>query len=459
MKYRGVLGEYAAFWELLLRIADALAVLASGWLASVIYLGGLPDSPGYTLGLILAVLLCLVIFPSFGLYRAWRGISLGEEMQTLTMAWLTTFGVLTFFAFVTKTGPDFSRVWFLIWLGLGGGILLAGRIVLRIFQRQMRLRGFNLRRLIIVGSSEMTERLTRRLADNPWTGLVVAASFSAEETVAPDFTALLARIRAGNIDQVWIAVPLKEEERIHQVQHALRHTTVDIRYVPDISSFSLLNHSVSDIAGLPVINLSSSGMDSLDRLAKTVEDKLLALLIVFLTSPLMLLVAVGVKLTSPGPVFFRQQRAGLGGETISVLKFRSMVVHAESSGKLTQARQGDPRVTPLGAFLRRTSLDELPQFFHVLTGEMSIVGPRPHALEHNEQYKALVDRYMARHKIKPGITGWAQINGYRGETDTLEKMQKRVEYDLHYIENWSLWLDLKIIGLTIARGFVDRNAY
>lgn len=459
MKYRGVLGEYAAFWELLLRIADALAVLASGWLASVIYLGGLPDSPGYTLGLILAVLLCLVIFPSFGLYRPWRGISLGEEMQTLTLAWLTTFGVLTFFAFVTKTGPDFSRLWFLIWLGLGGGILLAGRIVLRIFQRQMRRRGFNLRRLIIVGSPEMTERLTRKLADNPWTGLVVAASFSAEETVAPDFTALLARIRAGNIDQVWIAVPLKEEERIHQVQYALRHTTVDIRYVPDISSFSLLNHSVSDIAGLPVINLSSSGMDSLDRLAKTVEDKLLALLIVLLTSPLMLLIAVGIKLTSPGPVFFRQQRAGLGGETITVLKFRSMVVHAESPGKLTQARQGDPRITPLGALLRRTSLDELPQFFNVLTGEMSIVGPRPHALEHNEQYKALVDRYMARHKIKPGITGWAQVNGYRGETDTLEKMQKRVEYDLHYIENWSLWLDLKIIGLTIARGFADRNAY
>jgi Undecaprenyl-phosphate glucose phosphotransferase len=459
MKYRGVLSEYAAFWEVLLRIADALAVLASGWLASVIYLDGLPDSPGYTLGLILAVLLCLVIFPSFGLYRAWRGISLGEEMRTLSMAWLTTFGTLTFFAFVTKTGPDFSRGWFLIWLSLGWCILLAGRVVLRLFQRHMRRRGFNLRRVLTVGGPEMTDRLIRQLADNPWAGLVVAASFPAGEADDPDCAGLVARVRAGDIDQVWIAVPLKEESSIHRVQHALRHTTVDIRYVPDISSFALLNHSVSDIAGLPVINLSSSGMDSLDLLIKAVEDRFLALLIVILTSPLMLLIAIGVKLSSPGAALFRQQRSGLGGETITVLKFRSMVTHSESSGQVTQARPGDSRVTPFGAFLRRTSLDELPQFFNVLAGDMSIVGPRPHALEHNEQYKALVDRYMARHKIKPGITGWAQVNGYRGETDTLEKMQRRVEHDLFYIENWSLGLDIKIILKTIVKGIRDPNAY
>jgi Undecaprenyl-phosphate glucose phosphotransferase len=459
MKYRGVLSEFAAFWEMLLRLADAVAVIASGWLAAVIYIGGLPDSPGYTLGLILAALLCLVIFPSFGLYRAWRGYSLGEEMRTLSLAWLTTFGALTFFAFATKTGPEFSRAWFLIWLSLGWCLLLASRVVLRLVQRRMRRRGFNLRRIAIVGGPEMTEHVTRQLADNPWAGLVVAASFPLDETDDPGFARLLARVRGGDIDQVWIAVPLKEESTIHQVQHVLRHTTVDLRYVPDISSFALLNQSVSNVAGLPVINLSASGMDGLDKLVKAVEDRVLALAIIVLTSPLMLLIAVGVKFSSPGPVLFRQQRSGLGGETITVLKFRSMVVHSEESGHVTQARQGDPRITPLGAFLRQTSLDELPQFFNVLSGDMSIVGPRPHALEHNEQYKALVDRYMARHKIKPGITGWAQVNGYRGETDTLEKMQKRVEYDLHYMENWSLWLDIKIIALTIVRGFVNHNAY
>lgn len=459
MKYRGILSEYAALWEMLLRLADALAVLASGWLASVIYLGGLPNSPGYTLGLILAVLLCLVIFPSFGLYRAWRGISLGAEMRTLSLAWLTTFGALTFFAFVTKTGPDFSRGWFLIWLSLGWSVLLAGRVVLRLFQRQLRRRGFNLRRIAIVGGPEMTERLIQQLADNPWAGFVVAAGFTTEEADDPGFSRLVARVRNGDIDQVWIAVPLKEESTIHQVQQALRHTTVDVRYVPDISSFTLLNHSVSEIAGLPVINLSSSGMDSLDQLIKAIEDRFLALLIVILTSPLMLLIAIGVKLSSPGPVLFRQQRSGLGGETITVLKFRSMMAHVEPSGQVTQARRNDPRITPFGAFLRRTSLDELPQFFNVLVGDMSIVGPRPHAIEHNEQYKVLVDRYMARHKIKPGITGWAQVNGFRGETDTLEKMQKRVQHDLYYIENWSLWLDLRIIALTLVKGLSTPEAY
>jgi putative colanic acid biosynthesis UDP-glucose lipid carrier transferase len=366
---------------------------------------------------------------------------------------------LTFFAFVTKTGPDFSRGWFLIWLSLGWVVLLAGRIVLRLFQRSMRQRGFNLRRVAIVGSPSMMEHLATRLADTPWAGLVVAASFSATDGEDTGFADLVARVRDGGIDQVWIALPLREEATIHHVQHALRHTTVDIRYVPDISSFTLLNHSVSEIAGLPVINLSSSGLDSLDRLTKIIEDRVLALLIILVCSPLMLLIAMGVKLSSPGPVLFRQKRSGLGGETITILKFRSMMMHTEPAGGVTQARRDDPRVTSFGSFLRRTSLDELPQFFNVLAGDMSIVGPRPHAVEHNEQYKVLVSSYMARHKIKPGITGWAQVNGFRGETDTLEKMQKRVEHDLHYIENWSLGLDLKIIALTLVKGFSTPDGY
>ena len=183
------------------------------------------------------------------------------------------------------------------------------------------------------------------------------------------------------------------------------------------------------------------------------------MLILLLISPVLLVVAIGVKLSSPGPVFFRQQRNGWGGKPIHVLKYRSMVVHQEAVGTVTQASKQDARITAFGAFLRRTSLDELPQFWNVMTGEMSIVGPRPHAVAHNDQYKVLVDDYMLRHRVKPGITGWAQINGYRGETDTLDKMQKRVEYDLYYIEHWSVWLDLKIIALTVFKGFVNKNAY
>lgn len=468
MRFRGVLKDYATLWEILLRLADVSVVLSTGWIASVIYLGALPRTPEYSMGLILALLICLIVFPGFNVYRAWRGLSLGAEIRALSLAWLATLGSLTFLAFVTKTGPEFSRGWFLIWLCLGWTALVAGRAVLRAILHHLRQRGYNSRRIVVVGAPLVVQDVTERLRRNPWLGFQIAASFPvprprefATENPDPDdeLKSLAEFVAENHIDQVWIAVPLKEESVLHQIQSVLRYTTADLRYIPDISSFKLLNHSISEIAGLPVINLSSSGMDATDRLVKAIEDRVLALLFLILTSPLMLLIAIGVKLSSPGPILFRQQRSGLGGVPITVLKFRSMVIHAEAPGQVTQARQDDPRITPFGAFLRRTSLDEFPQFFNALRGDMSIVGPRPHALEHNEQYKALVDRYMARHMIKPGITGWAQVNGYRGETDTLEKMQKRVEYDLYYMENWSLWFDLKIIGLTVITGFRNANVY
>jgi putative colanic acid biosynthesis UDP-glucose lipid carrier transferase len=200
-------------------------------------------------------------------------------------------------------------------------------------------------------------------------------------------------------------------------------------------------------------------MDGPARFIKRTEDILIGGLISLLILPVCLGIAIAIKATSPGPVVFKQYRTGINGKKFKVYKFRSMVVHQEHNGDVTQAKKNDARITPIGAFLRRTSLDELPQFFNVLQGRMSLVGPRPHALAHNEYYKDLVESYMQRHKVKPGITGWAQVNGYRGETDTLDKMQKRVEYDLWYIDNWSLWLDLKIIFLTVFKGFINKNAY
>lgn len=474
MRYRGVLKEYATLWETLLRASDASVVVLSGWLASVIYLGGMPQLAGYRIGMVLAVLLCLIMFPAFGMYKVWRGRSIVDEIWTITLAWSATLVVLTLFAFLTKTGPEFSRGWFLIWLGMGWVLLACSRTILRSVLHALRRRGFNQRRVVVVGSREKVDELTAWLAEAPWTGLVVigaispqpaspdgcpAAAMAAGQPSETDDLADLAQLAREGVEQVWVAVPLRDEATIHRVQYALRHSTVDVRYVPDISSFQLLNHAIVEVAGIPMISLSSSGMDGMDQMVKSVEDLVLASLILLLVSPIMFLVAAGVKLSSPGPALFRQRRLGMGGEEITVLKFRSMVMHAEPAGRITQAHKGDARITGFGAFLRRTSLDELPQFLNVLKGEMSIVGPRPHALEHNEQYKTLVEGYMARHKIKPGITGWAQINGYRGETDTLLKMQKRIEYDLHYIENWSLWLDLKIIALTIIKLFVDRNAH
>ena len=449
------------FWDSLLRIADVSAIVASGWLAGLIYLGGMPPMPEYKLGMVLAILLCLVQFPLFGMYRAWRGSSFGEEIRTITFAWVATLVTLTFFAFITKTGPDFSRGWFLIWLVVGWVSLVASRVALRMSLRELRRRGFNQRRIAIVGSQAKAREIESRMNEMSWAGLVVSGRFEPRDATtdaASDYADLVAFVGSGAADQVWIAVPLRDEETIHRVQSALRHSTVDIRYLPDVSGFQLLNNSVTDVAGLPVICLSSSGMDAIDRVMKRIEDLVLATFILLLIGPLMLAIAAGVKLTSPGPVLFRQRRLGMGGEAITVLKFRSMIMHREAPGQITQARKGDPRITSFGAFLRRTSLDELPQFLNVLGGSMSIVGPRPHALEHNDQYKVLVDRYMARHKVNPGITGWAQINGCRGETDTLEKMQKRVQHDLYYIEHWSLWLDLRIIARTVLQIMANHDA-
>jgi putative colanic acid biosynthesis UDP-glucose lipid carrier transferase len=235
-------------------------------------------------------------------------------------------------------------------------------------------------------------------------------------------------------------------------------TTVNIRLVPDIFGFNLLNHSITEIAGLPVIELTSSPMNTGNSFIKSIEDKVLASLILILISPIMLLVAIGVKMSSSGPVFFRQRRYGLSGESIWVWKFRSMTV-CEDDAAFKQATANDKRVTKFGAFIRRTSLDELPQFINVLQGQMSIVGPRPHPVKLNEEFRQLIPKYMLRHIVKPGITGWAQINGYRGETDTLNKMEQRIAYDLYYIDNWSLWFDLRIIFLTVFKGFIDKNAY
>ncbi|MGH7461693.1 MAG: undecaprenyl-phosphate glucose phosphotransferase, partial [Longimicrobiales bacterium] len=261
------------------------------------------------------------------------------------------------------------------------------------------------------------------------------------------------------IDQLWIVLPLTADEAIRGLLHELRHSTVDIRLVPDLFSYQLLNYSTENIVGLPVLNLSYSPLSGPNRYAKELLDRLLALGILLVISPLLLLIAAGIKLSSPGPIVFRQMRHGWDGEPFTVYKFRSMHVQPPQQGAYEQARRNDPRVTRLGQFLRRTSLDELPQFINVLQGSMSIVGPRPHPIEMNDLYCDQVERYMWRHKVKPGITGWAQVNGYRGETDTLDKMRKRVEYDLYYIEHWSLLFDIRIILMTVWKGFADRNAY
>ncbi|MDD3936014.1 undecaprenyl-phosphate glucose phosphotransferase [Rhodoferax sp.] len=388
------------------------------------------------------------------IYQSWRFNEFRVMLGSVTVAWLGILMVIIVGLFLAKTSQQLSRLWFVSWAGSTLTLLLVQRLLLYAGLHWLRRKGYNYRTVVLIGNGESSHYARQALKQATWSGLRLLA------TIKPDeLSAFINDAGQRAPDEIWLCIPLEEKQEILAVLDTLRHCTSNIRMVPDTLSLSLLNYGVSEIVGVPMLNLSVSPIAGGTQVIKAVQDYVLALLILVLISPLMLLIACAIKLSSKGPVFYQQLRHGWNGEEIWVYKFRSMVVHAEQHGQVTQAQRGDARVTPLGAFLRRTSLDELPQFINVLQGRMSIVGPRPHAISHNHYYKDLVPRYMLRHKVRPGITGWAQINGFRGETDTLDKMHDRVTYDLYYIEHISLWLDLKIIAATLFKGFVHHSAY
>jgi putative colanic acid biosynthesis UDP-glucose lipid carrier transferase len=269
---------------------------------------------------------------------------------------------------------------------------------------------------------------------------------------------MLAIIERDEVRTVYFAIPLSDSDLIENMYLQLLDHHVAVHWVPDIFSLLLVNHSVREIAGLPVLTLSETPLTGTRLLLKALEDRVLGTLILVLIAPVLLLIALAIKLDSQGPVFFRQARMGWSGRIFHIWKFRSMFVHQPEAGKVQQATRNDPRVTRVGAFLRKTSLDELPQLFNVLKGEMSLVGPRPHAVQHDELYSQGINAYFARHNIKPGITGLAQVRGLRGETIEIERMQQRIESDIEYINNWSLWLDLSILLRTFG-ALMGKNAY
>lgn len=467
--YRGLLKKHFQGLELCIRALDALFIIAGGAIASFVRFGSLDVQPSTHASLIVInVLLALVLFPMAGLYRSWRGRPIVELLSAITLAWLTTLTMGLLLTFFTHQIVVVSRLWLAIWAIASALLMIALRLSFYRALRFIREQGYNQRRVLIVGAGKLGQTVCKRVRTSSWTGYTVTAFYDDAEdicgTTIDDLPVICGIeqfaefVRQQHVDEVWFALPLRAERRVRELMHAIRHELVNIRLIPDIFSFRLLNHSVSDLMGMPIIDLTSSPMSGINVVVKLLLDRAFAAATLIVISPLMLGIALAIKLTSPGPVLFKQKRLGWDGKVITVYKFRSMKTHQET-GKVSQATRNDPRITPIGAFLRRTSLDELPQFLNVLEGDMSVVGPRPHALEHNEIYKDLVDKYMLRHKVKPGITGWAQVNGYRGETDTLDKMEKRVEYDLYYIENWSLWLDIKIIIATFFKGFISKNAY
>jgi putative colanic acid biosynthesis UDP-glucose lipid carrier transferase len=311
--------------------------------------------------------------------------------------------------------------------------------------------------------------LGKNVVETPWLGMRLRGFFDDRVTgeirldhqgypVLGTLDDMIGFVQQQQVVMVYLALPVRAEDRLRAVVESLRDTTASVYYVPDVFIFSLFSASLTDLRGIPLVALWETPFFGVNGWLKRAEDLVLASLILILVSPLLVLISLGVKLTSPGPIIFRQRRYGLDGSEITVYKFRTMKV-CEDGQHIPQTIRDDSRVTPFGRWLRCTSLDELPQFFNVLNGSMSIVGPRPHAVAHNEYYRRLIPGYMLRHKVRPGLTGWAQINGWRGETETLDKMEKRVEFDLEYLRRWSLWFDLQIIFLTIFRGFKDRHAY
>ena len=461
----GLLRPHSSKLAVLHRTVDALIIFFSLHLSNLAF--HVPLASRYAVAGLWAVLFFLFFAEIKGLYHSWRLDSVRRELSQLAWVWTFVACSLIVLAFLTKTSEAYSRLVIVSWLLVAPALVGLLRVALRVMLHALRRQGRNVRTVAFAGAGKQAVQLVRQIEDAPWLGLKMVgiyddrdpdATFWGDTNLQGGLDELVEKVRRGAIDYVYITLPAVAEKRTLQLVNDLADTTATVYVIPDLFIFDLLHARWTTFGGIPVVSVYESPFHEIDGWLKRAEDVVLGSLILALIALPMLLIALGVKLTSPGPVLFRQRRYGLNGEVIEVLKFRSMTV-CEDGDDVPQAQKGDARVTPFGQFLRCTSLDELPQFFNVLGGSMSIVGPRPHAVAHNEQYRRLIHGYMLRHKVKPGITGWAQVNGWRGETDTLEKMKKRVEFDLAYMRNWSLWLDIKIILMTVYKGFWGKNVY
>ncbi len=468
MMQGGMLRPYSSEIGMLSRIADALVI----WLTLLATIGffGVDAGSIYSYAGFLAIASYLFMAETQSVYSSWRLLSIRAMSLKVLAVWggvvILTIGI----AFLTKTSADFSRRVMISWFLLVPVFLVLERLIAQFIMRGMRKRGMNTRTVAIAGAGEHALRVAQGIFDSAWMGLHFVGVYDDRRElrlplvsgrnleIRGNLQDLLQNAREGKIDYVYITLPMKAEGRIIEIVNTLADTTASVYLVPDFFVFDLMQSRWMNVGGIPMVSIFESPFFGVDGWLKRIEDLVLGTLILSIIAIPMLLIAIGVKLSSPGPVLFKQRRYGLNGRIVEVWKFRSMKV-MEDGQKVVQAQKNDPRVTPFGAFIRRTSLDELPQFINVLQGRMSIVGPRPHAVSHNEQYRRLIHGYMMRHKVKPGITGWAQINGWRGETDTVEKMAARIECDLQYIQSWSLWLDIKIILLTIFRGFSGKHVY
>ena len=443
-------------------------LLATAALVACVYGYGAQFTGHYLLLAVLAFFIASQVFDDVDILVPWSSLHLTRLIRGIVAGWAMVAAILLFLGYATQLAKHFEQQIILTWFAITPFVLLAGTKMARALVQRAVVSGTLARTAVVVGANELGRELATRLRRNVYSGVSVRGFFddrAAARLAGLDADEVLGRVhdapefvKRNGIDCVYVALPIAAQPRIINLIDALRDSTASVYFVPHLFVFDLIQARVDAVNGIPVVAVCETPMFGVNAVVKRAFDLMMSSLILLILWPLMLSIVAAVKLTSPGPAIFKQRRYGLGGEEIMVYKFRTMTVQ-EDGEHVVQARKADKRLTPIGAFLRRSSLDELPQLLNVFFGSMSIVGPRPHAVSHNEQYRKLIDGYMIRHKVKPGITGWAQVNGFRGETETVDKMRKRVEHDLDYLRNWSVSLDLWIMVKTLITLWNDRNAY
>ncbi len=447
-------------------LMDGILLLSSAILAHYFYFDSFELPYAYKMTMVISFLLCAWLFPFMGVYNIRRGSGVATEIRTVLSAWTCVLVALLLIGALTKTNWQMSRLWVAVWFLVGAVATVCFRIAIWRILDNLRSNGHNLRHILIIGHGPLAKTVVEKLRQEAWMGFNVIGYFadsSADDLVQRvgncpclgKLNELSTYIHKNHVDEVWIVLPLSQGEDLKLTMNGLKYAMNQIRLVPDTLGFQIINNSTTQIAGMPVINIAETPMHGVYQLLKLIEDKLISAIILLLISPIMITIAILVKLSSPGPVFYRQERVSMNGKTFEMLKFRSMPVDVEAKSGPQWASKGENRATRVGQFLRSTSLDELPQFINVLKGDMSIVGPRPERPMFVERFKDEIPGYMQKHLVKAGITGWAQVNGWRGDTS----LKERINHDLYYIRNWSILFDLKIIFLTLFKGFVHQNAY
>ena len=462
----GIIQSHKSSFATLYRLVDLITISFIYFM--VLSARNIEIEQSVLLPLLISSIVYNLIAETSDLYRSWRTQSTTALLKMTVVTWFISAIVILLFAyfFAGMIGFDDYTLW--LYLIAAAPALILWRLVFREILFMQRKRGHNTRSAAVIGATSSGYNLSLQILENDQLGIQLFGLFDDRDAsrlphefqnqLAGSIDDVLKAAKEGKIDYIYIAMPMSAEARIMDILNQCSDTTCSVYIIPNFFIYNLLNARWQSIGSVQTLSVFDTPFQGASNTIKRIEDIVFGSIILAIIAIPMLFIAIGVKLTSPGPVIFKQSRYGLDGKKIKVYKFRSMTT-TDNGEEVKQATKNDARITPFGAFMRRTSLDELPQFINVLQGRMSIVGPRPHAVAHNEEYRKLIEGYMLRHKVKPGITGWAQINGFRGETETVNKMVKRVEFDLDYIHRWSVWFDVKIIIATVFKGFFDKNAY